>query len=189
MTISPRRPPDNKKVSYLVILCPGGRNAPCFPSERRARRGVLSAWASQGESRAASQRRTPDAHGVACAVFRERVASSWWHRVLRPRGKVVCASLLERRARARGGRGHGLRVERRRAEAEVFQRRRARARERLCRNLTSGAPRHRRVVVSVAASARRRGVSRPSTRCCPRDRVGSTAWRLTKVHAIFLRIT
>ena len=28
-----------------------------------------------------------------------------------------------------------------------------------------------------------------STRCCSRDRVGSMAWRLTKVHAIFLRIT
>ena len=43
--------------------------------------------------------------------------------------------------------------------------------------------------VSVAASARWRGVSRPSTRRCRRDRVGSMAWRLTKVHAIFLRIT
>ena len=29
----------------------------------------------------------------------------------------------------------------------------------------------------------------PSTRRCPRGRVGSMAWRLTKVHAIFLRIT
>ena len=26
----------------------------------------------------------------------------------------------------------------------------------------------------------------PSTRCCPRGRVGSMAWRLTKVHAMFL---
>ena len=34
---------------------------------------------------------------------------------------------------------------------------------------------------SVAASARRRGDSTPSTRCCPRDRVGSMAWRLTKI--------
>ena len=29
----------------------------------------------------------------------------------------------------------------------------------------------------------------PSTRCCPRGRVGSMAWRLTKIHAIVLRIT
>ena len=29
----------------------------------------------------------------------------------------------------------------------------------------------------------------PSTRHCPRDHVGSMVWRLTKVHAIFLRIT
>jgi serine/threonine protein kinase len=28
----------------------------------------------------------------------------------------------------------------------------------------------------------------PSTRCCRRDRVGSMAWRLTKAHAIFVRI-
>ena len=35
----------------------------------------------------------------------------------------------------------------------------------------------------VAASARWRGDSTLSTRCCPRDRVGSMAWRLTKVHA------
>ena len=44
----------------------------------------------------------------ACAVFRERVASSWWHRVLRPRGKVVCAQsskLTERRLRRRNGLG------------------------------------------------------------------------------------
>ena len=59
----------------------------------------------------------------------------------------------------------------------------------LCGNQISGAPRHRRDVVSVAASARWRGGSTPSTRRCPRDRVGSMAWRLTKVHAIFLRIT
>ena len=38
--------------------------------------------------------------------------------------------------------------------------------------------------VSVAASARWRGDSTPSTRCCRRDRVGSMAWRFTKVHAI-----
>ena len=40
---------------------------------------------------------------------------------------------------------------------------------------------------SVATSARRRGDSTPSMRCCPRDRVGSMAWRFTKVHAIYLR--
>jgi MFS superfamily sulfate permease-like transporter len=39
-----------------------------------------------------------------------------------------------------------------------------------------------RDVVSVAASARWRGDSTPSTRRCPRDRVGSMVWRLTKVH-------
>ena len=33
---------------------------------------------------------------------------------------------------------------------------------------------------SVAASARWRGDSTPSTRRCPRGRVGSMAWRLTK---------
>ena len=37
---------------------------------------------------------------------------------------------------------------------------------------------------SVAASARWRGDSTPSTRRRPRDRVGSMAWGLTKVHAI-----
>ena len=42
---------------------------------------------------------------------------------------------------------------------------------------------------SVAASARWRGDSTPSTRRRPRGRVGSMAWRLTKVRAIFLRIT
>ena len=31
--------------------------------------------------------------------------------------------------------------------------------------------------------------STPSTRHCPRGHIGSMAWRLTKVHAIFLRIT
>ena len=41
----------------------------------------------------------------------------------------------------------------------------------------------------VAASARWRGDFTPSTRRRPRDRVGSMAWRLTKVHAIFLRGT
>ena len=41
---------------------------------------------------------------------------------------------------------------------------------------------------SVAASARWRGDSTPSTRRRPRDRVGSMAWRLTKVDAIFLGI-
>ena len=41
----------------------------------------------------------------------------------------------------------------------------------------------------VAASARWRGDSTPSTRRRPRERVGSMAWRLTKVHAIFLRGT
>ena len=60
---------------------------------------------------------------------------------------------------------------------------------RLCGNQISGAPRHRRDVLSVAASARWRGDSTPSTRHCPRGHVGSMAWRLTKVHAIFLRIT
>ena len=44
---------------------------------------------------------------------------------------------------------------------------------RLCGNQTSGAPRHRRDVVSVAAPARWRGDSTPSTRRCPRGRVGS----------------
>ena len=39
----------------------------------------------------------------------------------------------------------------------------------------SGAPRRRSDVISVAASARWRGVSRPSTRPCRRDRVGSMA--------------
>ncbi len=51
-------------------------------------------------------------------------------------------------------------------------------------NQISGAPRHRRDIGSVAASARWRGVSRPSTRRCPRDRVGSMAWMFTKVHAL-----
>ena len=37
-------------------------------------------------------------------------------------------------------------------------------------NQISGAPRHRRDIGSVAASARWRGVSRPSTRRCRRDR-------------------
>ena len=49
----------------------------------------------------------------------------------------------------------------------------------------SGAPRHRRDVVSVAASARWRGVSRPSTRRCRRDRVGSMAWRITELTGRF----
>ena len=53
-----------------------------------------------------------------------------------------------------------------------------------CVNRISGAPRHRHDVVSVAASARWRGVSRPSTRRCPRDRVGSMVWRFTKAFAI-----
>ena len=39
------------------------------------------------------------------------------------------------------------------------------------------APRHRRDVLSVAASARWRGDSTPSTRCCPRGRVGSMVTR------------
>jgi ferredoxin len=52
----------------------------------------------------------------------------------------------------------------------------------LCGNQISGDP-------LVVASARWRGVSRPSTQRCPRDRVGSMAWRLTKVHAICIRIT
>ena len=56
-------------------------------------------------------------------------------------------------------------------------------------NQNSGAPRHRRDVVSVAASARCRGVFRPSTRRCRRDRAGSMAWRFTNVHAIILRIS
>ena len=59
----------------------------------------------------------------------------------------------------------------------------------LCGNQISGAPCHRRDVVSVAASARWREVFRPSTQRCRRDRVGSMAWKFTKVHAIFLRIT
>ncbi len=37
---------------------------------------------------------------------------------------------------------------------------------------------------SVAASARWRGDSTPSTRRCPCDRAGSMAWRLTKDNAI-----
>ena len=57
---------------------------------------------------------------------------------------------------------------------------------RLCGNQILGAPRHRRDgLKSVAASARHRGDSTPSTRRCRRNRVGSTAWRLTKVHAMF----
>ena len=43
--------------------------------------------------------------------------------------------------------------------------------------------------VSVAASVRWRGDSTPSTRRCPCGCAGSMAWRSTKVHAIFLRIT
>ena len=58
---------------------------------------------------------------------------------------------------------------------------------RLCGNQISGAPRHRRDVVSVAASARWRGNSTPLARRFPRDRVGSMAWGLTKVHTTFLR--
>ena len=53
----------------------------------------------------------------------------------------------------------------------------------LCGNQMSGASRHRRDAASVAASARWRGDSTPSTRRFRRDRVGSMAWRLTKVHA------
>ena len=49
----------------------------------------------------------------------------------------------------------------------------------LCGNQISRPPRHRRDVVSVAASARWRGDSTPSTRRCPRGHVGSMAWRLT----------
>ncbi len=45
----------------------------------------------------------------------------------------------------------------------------------LCGNQISGAPRHRRDVFSVAASARWRGDSTPSTRHCPRGHVGSMA--------------
>ena len=45
----------------------------------------------------------------------------------------------------------------------------------LCGNQISAAPRHRRDVASVAASARWREGSTPSTRRCPRDRVGSMA--------------
>ena len=44
----------------------------------------------------------------------------------------------------------------------------------LCGNQISAAPRHRRDVASVAASARWREGSTPSTRRCPRDRVGIT---------------
>ena len=57
-------------------------------------------------------------------------------------------------------------------------------REDLCGNQISGAPRHRRDVVSAAASARWRGVSRPSTRRWPHDRVGSMAWRSTQYFSI-----
>ena len=46
-------------------------------------------------------------------------------------------------------------------------------------NQISGAPRHRRDVVSVTASARWRRGSTPSMRCCPRGRVGSMAYNLT----------
>ena len=54
----------------------------------------------------------------------------------------------------------------------------------LCGNQISGAPRHRRDVVSVAASARWRGVSRPSTPRCRRD---LTHWLIsTQVAAIRL---
>ena len=50
----------------------------------------------------------------------------------------------------------------------------------LCGNQISGAPRRRRDIVSVAASARWRGVSRPSTRGCPRDHVGNlTHWLIS----------
>ena len=45
-------------------------------------------------------------------------------------------------------------------------------------NQISGAPRHRRDIGSVAASARWRGVSRPSTRRCPGN-CGSSITQLT----------
>ena len=46
-------------------------------------------------------------------------------------------------------------------------------------NQVSGAPRHRRDIATVTASARRRGDSTPSTRYCPRNCVCSMAWRFT----------
>ena len=51
-------------------------------------------------------------------------------------------------------------------------------------NFGCPAPSTRRA--SVAASARWRRDSTPSTRRCPRGHVSSMAWKLTKVHAIFL---
>ena len=52
--------------------------------------------------------------------------------------------------------------------------------ERLCGNQISGAPHHRRDVVSVAASARWRGVSTPSPRRCSRNNLCSMALKSAK---------
>ena len=51
------------------------------------------------------------------------------------------------------------------------------------------APLGARLVDVGPAWASNFGRPTPSTRRCRRDRVGSMAWRFTKVHAIFLRIT
>ena len=55
-----------------------------------------------------------------------------------------------------------------------------RRQQRLCGNQISGAPSHRRDVVFVAASARWRGDSTPSTQRCPGSCGSSMAWRFTK---------
>jgi len=56
-----------------------------------------------------------------------------------------------------------------------------------CVEIKLRAPHAKTRRASVAASARWRGDSTPSTRRCRRDRVGSMAWRFTKVSAIILR--
>ena len=83
----------------------------------------------------------------------------------------ICAQASRRNSRA---------ATRSRAGATAAPPRRS---PRLCGNQISGAPRHRRDAVSVAASARWRGDSTPSTRRRPRDRVGSMATSLVDFHA------
>ena len=63
------------------------------------------------------------------------------------------------------------------AERKRQNARRAAPGDYLCGNQNFGRP-------TIDASVRWRGDSTPSTRRCPRGRVGSMAWRLTKVHAI-----
>ena len=77
----------------------------------------------------------------------------------------ICAQASRRNSRA---------ATRSRAGATAAPPRRS---PRLCGNQISGAPRHRRDVLSVAASARWRGDSTPSTRHCPRGHVGSMAFQ------------